>query len=47
MGRNALEMWTNWPTMPISFVKGVLIGGITDLERLIDSGELSRMLSST
>ena len=28
------------------FVKGVLIGGTTDLERLIASGALARMLSA-
>jgi glutaredoxin-related protein len=27
------------------FVKGVLIGGATDLDRLIESGELARMLA--
>jgi monothiol glutaredoxin len=43
--RNALKMWTGWPTFPMIFVKGVLIGGATDLERLIDSGELARMLA--
>jgi monothiol glutaredoxin len=42
--RNALKMWTGWPTFPMIFVKGVLIGGKTDLERLLDSGELARML---
>ena len=44
--RNALKMWTGWPTFPMIFVKGVLIGGVTDLDRLIDSGELARMLTS-
>jgi glutaredoxin-related protein len=44
--RNALKMWTGWPTFPMIFVKGVLIGGATDLERLIDSGELARMLAT-
>jgi glutaredoxin-related protein len=43
--RNALKMWTGWPTFPMIFVKGVLIGGATDLERLIDSGELARLLA--
>ena len=43
--RNALKMWTGWPTFPMIFVKGVLIGGATDLEKLMTSGELSRMLS--
>jgi monothiol glutaredoxin len=38
--RNALKMWTGWPTFPMVFVKGVLIGGASDLARLIRSGEL-------
>ena len=44
--RNALKMWTGWPTFPMIFVKGMLIGGATDLERLIASGELARLLAS-
>ena len=40
--RNALKMWTGWPTFPMVFVKGVLVGGAEDLERLIKSGELAR-----
>jgi monothiol glutaredoxin len=42
--RNALKMWTGWPTFPMVFVKGSLVGGATDLQRLIDSGELKRLL---
>ena len=42
--RNALKMWTGWPTFPMIFVKGTLIGGATDLEQLVASGELKRML---
>ena len=33
--RLALKMWTGWPTIPIVLVKGVLVGGAQDLERLI------------
>lgn len=43
--RNALKMWTGWPTLPMVFVKGSLVGGATDLQRLIDSGELQRLLA--
>ncbi len=43
--RSALKMWTGWPTFPMVFVKGVLAGGASDLEKLIESGELKRMLS--
>ncbi len=42
--RNALKLWTGWPTMPMVFVKGTLVGGATDLQKLIDSGELKRLL---
>ncbi|MEO6920647.1 MAG: glutaredoxin [Collimonas sp.] len=43
--RNALKMWTGWSTLPMIFVKGTLVGGATDLQRLIDSGEFSRMIA--
>jgi glutaredoxin-related protein len=40
--RLALKMWTGWPTFPMVFVKGVLVGGAEDLARLLASGELGR-----
>lgn len=43
--RNALKMWTGWPTFPMIFVRGVLIGGADELQRLIASGELRAMLA--
>ena len=43
--RNALKMWTGWPTFPMVFVKGVLVGGAADLARLESSGELAKMLA--
>ncbi len=43
--RTALKMWTGWQTFPMVFVKGVLIGGCGDLEKLIQSGELEKMMS--
>jgi glutaredoxin-related protein len=42
--RNALKMWSGWPTFPMVFVKGTLVGGAEDLQRLIDSGELKRLV---
>jgi len=42
--RSALKMWTGWPTFPMVFVKGQLVGGASDLQKLIDSGELKRLL---
>ena len=43
--RTALKMWTGWPTLPMVFVKGQLVGGADDLARLMASGELGRMLA--
>jgi glutaredoxin-related protein len=42
--RSALKMWAGWPTFPMVFVKGTLVGGASDLARLIASGELKRLL---
>ena len=43
--RNALKLWTGWPTFPMVFVKGTLIGGANDLKKLMDSGELKTLLA--
>ena len=43
--RTALKMWTGWPTFPMVFVKGVLVGGATDLDKLIASGELDKLIA--
>lgn len=43
--RNALKLWSGWPTFPMVFIKGTLVGGANDLEKLIDSGELKKLLS--
>ena len=44
--RNALKMWCGWPTFPIIFVDGMLIGGFQDLKALADSGELMKLLNA-
>ena len=44
--RNALKMWTGWPTFPMVFVRGVLVGGASDLGKLIASGELKALLAA-
>jgi len=41
--RNALKMWTGWPTFPMVFVNGVLVGGANELQRLVESGEFARL----
>jgi len=38
--RLPLKLWTGWPTFPMVFVKGMLVGGADDLAKLIGSGEL-------
>lgn len=43
--RNALKLWTGWPSFPMVFVKGMLVGGASDLQALISSGELKKMLA--
>ena len=43
--RNALKLWSGWPSFPMVFVKGTLVGGADNLQTLIDSGELKIMLS--
>lgn len=43
--RNALKMWTGWPTFPMIFVDGMLVGGAKELIALLGRGELERMLA--
>lgn len=43
--RNALKLWTGWPTLPMVFVKGTLVGGANDVVKLIESGELKKLLA--
>lgn len=43
--RNALKMWTGWPTIPMIFVKGTLVGGADDLKKLLASGEFKTLLA--
>ena len=42
--RLPLKLWTGWQTFPMIFVRGVLIGGASDLEKLMASGALQEML---
>lgn len=36
--RTALKMWSGWPTFPMVFVHGVLVGGADEVAKLIGSG---------
>ncbi|MGK0359978.1 MAG: monothiol glutaredoxin [Bradymonadia bacterium] len=42
--RNALKMWTGWPTFPMVFVDKALIGGASDLKALAESGGLDGLV---
>ncbi len=44
--RSALKMWTGWQTFPMVFVKGVLVGGASDLATLQKSGELKKLIGA-
>ncbi len=47
--RLAIKMWTGWPTFPMVFVNGLLVGGLVggnhEVSGLINSGELTKLLS--
>ena len=44
--RNALKMWSGWPTFPMVFVKGQLIGGAEQLQNLYQSKEFEKLLAN-
>jgi len=42
--RGALKMWCGWPTFPMIFIKGQLIGGKDDLQKLVENGEFNQLI---
>lgn len=44
--RLALKMWSGWPTFPMVFVNGQLVGGNQEVEALLASGELKKLLDN-
>ena len=44
--RTAIKMFTGWPTFPMIFVKGTLVGGANELAALIESGEIDTLLGA-
>jgi glutaredoxin len=40
--RLALKIWAGFPTFPMVFINGTLIGGFTDLEALKQQGQLPK-----
>ena len=43
--RLAIKIWSAWPTFPQVFVRGVLIGGCHETERMLKDGTFSKMLA--
>ncbi|MFT5930783.1 MAG: monothiol glutaredoxin, partial [Oceanospirillaceae bacterium] len=39
----AIKMWSGWPTYPQVFVNGTLVGGASDLQKLIRANELNNL----
>jgi len=39
-GRLALKMWSGWPTFPMVFVDQKLVGGNSDLRKLLAAGKV-------
>ena len=44
--RLTLKMWSGWSTFPMVFVNGQLLGGNQEVETLLASGELQKLLDS-
>jgi glutaredoxin-related protein len=43
--RLVLKMWSGWPSFPMVFVKGQLVGGNQDVQALLESGEFQKLLN--
>lgn len=44
--RLELKMWSGWPTFPMVFVNGQLVGGNQEVNVLLTSGELKKLLDN-
>lgn len=42
--RLAIKMWSGWPTYPQVFINGTLVGGASDLQKLIAAKELKSVI---
>lgn len=45
--RLAIKLWAGWPTLPMVFVKGQLVGGASDTQAALADGTLKAMLEQT
>lgn len=44
--RLALKMWSGWPTFPMVFVRGTLVGGASDAKAAFADGSLRTLLEA-
>lgn len=44
--RLAIKLWAGWPTLPMVFVKGQLIGGASDVKKALADGVVQQMLQA-
>ena len=44
--RLALKIWAGWPTFPMVFVKGTLIGGADQTKHMLADGSLKALLDA-
>lgn len=44
--RTAIKMWTGWPTFPMVFAGGFLVGGASETITLLGDGSLQRIASN-
>ncbi|MSQ02969.1 MAG: glutaredoxin [Myxococcales bacterium] len=44
--RLAVKLWAGWPTLPMVFVHGQLVGGASDLQELVTSGEFVTLVAA-
>jgi monothiol glutaredoxin len=42
--RLAIKLWAGWPTFPMVFVKGKLLGGAVDTEKAVADGSIKTYL---
>lgn len=41
--RLAIKLWSGWSTFPQVFVRGTLVGGFVDVERMLADGSLQKL----
>lgn len=44
--RLAIKLWAGWPTLPMVFVNGTLVGGASDVRRALEDGSFQALLEA-